>query len=77
MTHEYEQQVRKGRYCVSALHVYLVFVTKYRCEVFDDDMLKRLEQILRNVCLNFDVKLTEFSGENDHIYLLIQYLPKV
>jgi len=40
-------------------------------------MLKRLEQILKNVCLNFDVKLTEFNGENDHIHLLIEYPQKV
>ena len=52
MTHEYEQQVRKGRHCISALHAHLVSVTKYRREVFDDDMLKRLEQILKDVCLN-------------------------
>jgi len=40
-------------------------------------MLKRLEQILRNIYLNFDVKLTEFNGENGHIHLLIEYTPKV
>jgi len=40
-------------------------------------MLKWLEQILRNVYLNFDVKLTEFNGENDHIDFLIEYPPKV
>jgi len=77
MTHGYEQQVRKGRHCVSALHAHLVFVTKYRGEVFDDDMLKRLEQIRRNICLNGEVKLTEFNSENNHLHLLIKYLLKV
>jgi len=77
MTYEYEQQVRKGRRCVNALHAHFVSVIKYRREVFDVDMLKRLEKILRNVCLNFDIKLTEFNGENDHIHLLIEYSPKV
>ena len=77
MTPEYEQQVRKGRRGVSVLYVHLVFVTKYRREVFDDNMLKQLEQIRRNVYLKFDVKLTEFNGENDHIHLLMEYSPKV
>jgi len=40
-------------------------------------MLKRREQILRNVCLNGEVKLTEFNSENDHLHLLIKYPPKV
>jgi putative transposase len=31
---------RRGRHIVSALHVHLVFVTKYRREVLDDAMLR-------------------------------------
>ncbi|MEU9109758.1 transposase, partial [Streptomyces xanthophaeus] len=31
-------------------HAHLVFVTKYRRDVFDDDMLKRCEAIMRDVC---------------------------
>jgi len=77
MTHKHEQQVRKGRHCVSALHAHLVFVTKYRRKVFNDDMLKRLEQILKEVCQDFEVNLVEFNGETDHIHLLIEYPPKV
>ena len=77
MTYKNEQQVRKGRHCVSVLHAHLVFVTKYRRKVFNDDMLKRLEQILKEVCQDFEVDLIEFNGETDHIHLLIVYPPKV
>ena len=77
MTRKHEPQVRKGRRCVSALHAHLVFVTKYRRKVFNDDMLKRLEQILKEVCQDFEVNLAEFNGETDSIHLLIEYPPKV
>ncbi len=77
MTHSNESQVRKGRHCVSALHAHLVFVTKYRRKVFNDEKLIRLREILVEVCLDFEVELTEFNGEQDHVHLLIEYPPKV
>lgn len=62
---------------VSALHVHLVFVTKYRQGVFDDDMLRFCEQVMRKVCGDFEAVLREFNGEADHVHLLIEYPPKV
>ncbi|WP_217170974.1 IS200/IS605 family transposase, partial [Streptomyces sp. AC512_CC834] len=53
------------------------FVTKYRREVFNDEMLTRCEEIMRNVCTDFGADLTEFNGEGDHVHLLVHYPPKV
>lgn len=77
MTHDNEQQVRKGRHCVSALHAHLVFVTKCQGKVFNDDMLNRLNVILAETCQDFEVNLTVFNGETDHVHLLVEYPPKV
>lgn len=68
--------LRKGRHCVFAMHVHLVFVTKYRKKVFDAKILKSMEGIFNNVCLKFDAELKEFNGEGDHVHLVISYLPK-
>lgn len=77
MTNGNENQIRKGRRCVGALSVHLVFVTKYRRNVFVGDMLERLEQIFSEVCQGFEVKLKEFDSRGDCIYLLVDYPPKV
>ncbi|MCK9879131.1 IS200/IS605 family transposase [Frankia sp. Ag45/Mut15] len=69
--------VRTGRHCVFALHAHLVFVTKYRHRVFDDQHLTRLEEIMRMVCGDFEVELVEFNGERDHVHLLVNFPPKV
>jgi putative transposase len=53
-----------------------VFVTKRRGKVFGAAHLKRLEEIFRSVCTNFEVILKEFNGEY-HVYLLVSYPPKV
>lgn len=69
-------EIRKGRHCVYDLKAHLVFVTKYRYDVFNDEHLKRMEEIMRDVCGNFDATLIEFNGETDHVHLIVSYPPK-
>lgn len=52
-------------------------VTKYRHDVFDDEMLTRCEEIMKNVCEDFEAELIEFNGETDHVHLLVHYPPKI
>lgn len=66
-----------GRHCVFALHAHLVFVTKFRRNVFKQEHLDAMRPILAKVCQDFDVELVEFNGEYDHVHLLISYPPKV
>jgi putative transposase len=54
-----------------------MFVTRYRRGVFDDAMLKRCEEIMREVCGKFEAELREFHGEADHVHPLAHYPPKV
>lgn len=68
---------RRGRHVVSTLHVHLVFVTKYRRDVFTDDMLTYCESVMRKVCDDFGATLSEFNGETDHVHLLVFYPPKI
>ncbi|MFI8513328.1 IS200/IS605 family transposase [Streptomyces sp. NPDC085460] len=69
--------MRTGRHVACSLHAHLVFVTKYRRGIFDDAMLKRSEEIMREVCGSFEVELREFNGEADHVHLLVHYPPKI
>lgn len=71
------KEIRTGRHCVFALHVHLVFVTKYRRHVFTKQILDYLSSIFSSVCRNFEAKLVEFDGEDDHVHLLVNYPPKV
>jgi putative transposase len=69
--------IRTGRHCVFALHAHLVFVTKFRHRVFTDRHLGRMEQIMRDVCADFETELAEFNGEANHVHLLVNFPPKV
>jgi putative transposase len=57
--------------------VHLVFVTKYRREVFTKEILDDLRPMLASVCRDFEAELVEFDGEDDHVHLLVNYPPKV
>lgn len=74
---EDDREIRKGRHCVHELSAHLVFVTKYRRNVFTEPMLTRCEEILRDVCASFECELLEFNGEDDHVHLLVGFPPKV
>jgi putative transposase len=56
---------------------HLVFVTKFRHQVFTGRHLARLEEIMRDVCADFEAELTEFNGEGQHVHLLVSFPPKM
>ncbi len=61
---------------LSDLKAHLVLATKYRRKAFTDEMLRRLEEILKELLSKWDCEVIEFNGENDHIHLLFRYTPQ-
>ena len=68
---------RTGRSCVFKNFIHLVFVTKYRREVFTEKMLQRAEEIFKETCMQMSAELIEFGGEDDHVHLMIHCPPKL
>lgn len=71
------QEFRTGRHCVFALHVHLVFVTKYRRDVLSEYAIRDLTAIFAKVCTDFGARLIECNGEDDHVHLLVEYPPQI
>jgi len=71
------QDYRTGRHCVFALHVHLVFVTKFRRDVLSEPAIRDLTAIFARICKDFEATLVECSGEDDHVHLLVEYPPKL
>jgi putative transposase len=69
--------LRTGRHCVFMLHAHLIFITKYRGKILNNEVLSYMENLMIEVCVQFEVELTEFNGESDHVHLLVNYPPKV
>ena len=57
-----ETNIRRGRHCIFLMHVHLVFVTKYRRKIFDQDAIEKLRCYFASVCADFDVERVEMDG---------------
>ena len=68
---------RTGRSCVFRNYIHLVFVAKYRRDVFTKSMLDRLEEIFTETCSQMGAELLEFGGEDDHVHLMVSCPPKL
>ena len=58
------------------MQVHLVFVTRYRRQIFDHDATEKLRTYFSNVCADFEAELVEMDGEPDHVHLLINSPPR-
>ncbi|WP_418862310.1 IS200/IS605 family transposase, partial [Sutterella wadsworthensis] len=63
--------LRRGRHCIFALNVHLVFLTKYRRSIFTDEHLMTIRASAEKVCGDFGASLREFNGERNHVHLLV------
>ena len=45
--------------------------------MFSSQHLGRMEEIMRDVCTDFETGLAEFNGEASHVRLLVNFPPKV
>jgi putative transposase len=57
--------------------VQMLFVTRYRRDVLDGEMLDACERIMLGLFAEMGAELREFNGENDHVHLLVHYPPKL
>ncbi|MBO9999341.1 MAG: IS200/IS605 family transposase [Cyanobacteria bacterium SID2] len=70
-------QLRRGRHSVTDLKIHLVCVTKSRRPVLTREGLLLLEKSFNDVAQKMDFEILEFSGESDHVHVLIEYPPKL
>ncbi|MFW2066437.1 IS200/IS605 family transposase [Acinetobacter johnsonii] len=64
-------------HCVYKLTYHLVLVTKYRKKCLSNEMLNRLEEIVKKNCADWEIDFLEFNGEADHIHLLLEMHPNI
>lgn len=68
---------RTGRKCIFKNFVHLVFVPKYRRDVFSREMIESMREVFQETTKQMDCELIEFGGEDDHVHLMVSYPPKL
>ena len=59
------------------LQYHIVLVIKYRHKCINAEILSRLDSIFHDVLRKWDCDLMEFSGEADHVHLLVDAHPSL
>lgn len=72
-----KSMLRSGSLSVFNIQLHIVFVTKYRRKVITMAMIDRLREIYTKICVGQKRILIEFSGESDHIHLLVDAYPDI
>ncbi|MGV2389484.1 MAG UNVERIFIED_CONTAM: IS200/IS605 family transposase [Microcystis novacekii LVE1205-3] len=50
-------------------------MTKYRRKVFKKEHLEFLNEAFKSIADQWDASIVEFSGESDHVHILLTYPP--
>ena len=67
---------RSSHRSVFNLTVHMIFVTKYRRKVINEQMLLELETVFKSVLKAWHCQLIEFNGKPDHVHLLVSFSPQ-
>ena len=59
------------------IQYHVIFIIKYRHKCLTAEILERMNLIFRDVLRKWDCDLLEFSGESDHVHLLIDGHPSL
>ena len=60
---------------VFLLHYHLVLVTKYRRQVFNEDVSNRAKEIFEYIAPNYNITLEEWNHDKDHVHILFRGQP--
>ncbi len=72
-----ERKLTTSAHCVYNLKYHLVFVVAYRRKAITSSFLQCLGSTFSEVCASFRAKIIEFSGETNHVHLLLAVPPSV
>ena len=68
-------KLNTSAHSVYNLKAHIILVVAYRRKALTSQILVRLEKVFQEVCFHYNATLLEFSGESDHVHLLVEYSP--
>ena len=64
-----------NNHSVFLLNYHLVLVIKYRRKVINDEISNRLKEIFEYICPKYNITLSEWNHDKDHVQLLFRGSP--
>ena len=70
------RELRHDRHTVSLLTDHIVFSPKYRGKILVGDVALAVEGIIRKICKEMKIEISDMAVNVDHVHLFIEYSPK-
>ena len=64
-------EYRHGAHTVFAIHLHVVWITKYRKPVLQGELAYRVREMIRQICQNERVEIIKGHVSKDHIHLFL------
>ena len=68
-------ELDNNAHSVFLLYYHLIFVVKYRRNVFDDEISHRAKEIFEYIAPNYNIFLQEWNHDGDHVHILFKAHP--
>jgi putative transposase len=69
--------LKRASHAVYDTNYHLVWCPKYRKEIFEQEEIReRAEQLIREICEDYKIKIEEMEVAINHIHLLVSFPPK-
>lgn len=68
-------ELDNNAHSVFLLYYHLIFVVKYRRNVFDDEISHRAQEIFEYIAPNYNIFLQEWNHDGDHVHILFKAHP--
>jgi len=69
--------LNKTRHATYDIKLHIIFVTKYRKQIFNNEMLILIKEVFKTLLNNNGCTLIEYNGEQDHVHILINLHPTI
>jgi len=69
--------LNKTRHATYDIKLHIIFVTKYRKQIFNNDMLILIKDVFETLLNSNGCTLIEYNGEQDYIHILISLHPTI
>lgn len=68
-------ELDNNNHSVFLLYYHLVLVVKYRRNVIDECISKRLKEIFEYIAVNYNITIQEWNQDKDHVHILLKGHP--
>ena len=72
----FKTNLRYGAHCAYHININLVLVVAYRRKAINQTILCTIQEVLHRILDRLEIRILEFSGEADHIHILISIPPR-